>query len=111
MKFNWVTINVSDMEKSLAFYKDAMGIPVANEIHTPDMDIMFLGEGDMTQVELIRSATAPAPSATTSIGFTMEQEKIDKIVAAYNEGSTTNGRFWFVKDPDGYKVQLIPEKK
>lgn len=32
MIYNWSTIYVSDMEKSLAFYRDLLKLPVARQI-------------------------------------------------------------------------------
>ncbi len=110
MFYNWSTINVSDMDKSLAFYSDLLKLEVVNEIGGPgeNMHIVFLGEAGKTQHELIRSATVPQPSETTSFGFT--PDNLDEIIEACKDTATAVGSFWYVRDPDGYKIQLMLKK-
>ena len=55
MEFCWVTINVKDMEQSLAFYRDVVGLRVDRRMKPmPGTEIAFLGNGG-TEVELIRN--------------------------------------------------------
>lgn len=109
MFFNWMTINVTDMDRSLAFYRDLLKLPVVRTIGDADADmhIVFLGEEGKTQYELIRSKTAPQPSETITAGFT--PDNLEEILEACKDSATqaASGRFWFVKDPDGYRVQLM----
>ncbi|MBQ3078004.1 MAG: VOC family protein [Clostridia bacterium] len=108
MFYNWSTINVSDMQKSLDFYCGLLKLEVVRkigEIGDP-MCICFLGEQGKTQHELICNATKPEPSATTSFGFT--PDNLEEIVEACKDTAVkASERFWFVKDPDGYKIQLM----
>ena len=63
MTYCWTTITVTDFEKSVAFYRDVIGLKVARRMQpNPDMEIAFLGEGE-TQVELIWNR------ATTAVSF------------------------------------------
>ncbi len=44
MKFCWVTINVKDMEKSLHFYQEIIGLNINRRMKpNSDMEIIFLG--------------------------------------------------------------------
>ncbi|HCX61202.1 MAG TPA: glyoxalase, partial [Clostridiales bacterium] len=55
MKFLWTTIHVKNMEESLAFYQDVVGLKLMNRFNAgPGMEISFLGEGE-TKLELICS--------------------------------------------------------
>lgn len=67
-----------------------------------------IGEEGKTQHERIRSATVHQPSETTSFGCS--PDNLDEILEACKDTATTNGRFWFVRDPDGYKIQLMIKK-
>ena len=53
MKFCWVTINVKDMEASLRFYQEIVGLTIDRRFQAgPGVEITFLGN-DETKVELI----------------------------------------------------------
>jgi len=66
MKFCWTTIHVKDMDKSLAFYQEIVGLPLVRRAQaSPEMELAFLGSGE-TQVELICDGK---PQAVRSTGF------------------------------------------
>ena len=53
MRFLWCTINVRDMEDSLEFYHEKLGLEIDRQFHKESgMEIVFLGNGE-TKVELI----------------------------------------------------------
>ena len=53
MEFCWITITVKDLDESLKFYQEIVGLPLVNRMQAgPDTEIAFLGEGE-TQIELI----------------------------------------------------------
>ncbi len=120
MKFLWTTIHVSDMEKSLAFYKEFAGLDVTRR-HTSagDREIAFLGEGE-TKVELIfdPSSTQVHHSKDISIGFAVasmdEQLKfITERGLAVESGPfepNPHVRFFYVLDPNGVKVQFLENR-
>jgi len=62
MKFCWVTINVKDMEKSLEFYRDIVGLSIHRQFAPqPGDQITFVGSDDgETEIELIQNAKVPA---------------------------------------------------
>ena len=45
MKFVWTTIQVADLDRSLAFYHDLLGLPVAERFQAGPNEIAMLGEG------------------------------------------------------------------
>lgn len=116
MKFNWCTITVKDMDESLTFYRDIVGLPVSRRTAAgPGRELAFLGDGE-TQVELICDAgrTAAKNPAGISLGF--EVVSLDAMMAflAEKEIEITGGpiqpnphiKFIFVQDPDGVTVQF-----
>ena len=116
MKFCWCTISVKDLEKSLKFYQDIVGLPLNGRFApAPGMEICFLGEGE-TKVELIRGpGCVPGGAQGVSLGF--EVESVDEMIAVIKEKglSVDSGpfqpgpriKFFFVKDPDGVSVQFV----
>ena len=113
MKFVLTTMNVTDMEKSLAFYRDLLGMSVGGQIGAEGdaFRITFLGEKDGTKLELIQGNGAPQPSESISIGFVPKDLQAvldackDTVVGPISPNPNTT--FWFVRDPDGYRVQLM----
>jgi lactoylglutathione lyase len=117
MKFLHVTIPVKNLEESVAFYRDIVGLPIKRRLSGgPDKEIVFLGEGE-TQVELIFDVEyqdCPAGSGM-SIGF--ETESAGELIASLQSRGVTllsdiiqpspSVRFFFVSDPNGVRVQFV----
>ncbi len=58
MKFQWTTIQVTNLDKSLKFYKDLLGMKIAKVIEGGNHQIVMLGEDDDAKIELIPISTA-----------------------------------------------------
>lgn len=116
MKFAHATILVKNMEDSLKFYQEVIGLPIARKIETPTMDIVFLGEGE-TLVELIYDKTVSEISFGEEITLGFEVSSLDETMEMINEknipvhsgpvqlGPTT--RALFILDPNGLRIQFI----
>ena len=102
---------VSDLERSLAFYCGLLGLPLLEEKQAGPNRIAFLGQGDTTHLELIQGAVPPAPSGSISVGIVPAglTQALDACAdSAEGPVSPAPGvTFWFVRDPDGYRVQLL----
>ena len=118
MKLNWVTIKVSDMERSVAFYTEALGMEVASRFGGGGHQIVMLGKADESKVELICDTGAKIESPGNGVSFGLESEDLDALIEVLKaKGCTVSGpvspnphiRFFFVKDPDGYTVQLVEQ--
>lgn len=109
--FVLTTLYVSNLEESLAFYCGLLKIPLIHRFQAGPNEIAMLGEEHGTHLELIAGETAPCPSSSISIGFALQQ--LPALLSTL--GSAVQGpimpnpqtRFWFVCDPDGYRVQLL----
>jgi len=121
MQFCWVTINVHDMEKSLAFYRDIVGLPLKRQFSPmPGDHIAFLGAGD-TEVELIHNEKNPPASFSQniSLGFKVESlEKTMEILKAHDIPvlagpfqPNPSVKFFYVHDPNGLRVQFVQDMK
>ena len=58
MKFQWTTIQVTNLDSSLKFYKDLLGMKIARVIEGGNHQIVMLGEDDDAKIELIPISTA-----------------------------------------------------
>ena len=117
MKFCWSTLRVSDMEKSLQFYTEVIGLAVVNRFTAgPGLEIAFLGQGE-TQVELICDGSGRTVSIGEDISWGFEVSSLEESLALLSlKGIPIEAgpiqpnpgiRFLYIRDPDGMKIQLV----
>lgn len=119
MKFLWTTIHVKDMEESLNFYQEVVGLKLVNRFNAgPEMEICFLGEDD-TKLELISSSkiTNIQPGNSVSLGFKVESLDVmmnllkEKNIAIKTGPVQPNPglKYIIVLDPNGVKIQFAQQ--
>lgn len=119
MKFLWTTIDVLDLDESVRFYQEIVGLSVAHTVEGDATNIAFMGDGE-TKVELIthRGVVPQAVGGGISIGFGVDD--LDEKIAFLKEKgiAITAGpfspnptiRFCYVDDPNGVRVQFVEER-
>ena len=118
MTFVWTTLRVSDLDRSLAFYHELLGLPIQERFGPPGHEIAMLGPENGTHLELLTSPDplpeVPAPGL--SLGF--RPENIAALLASLQKAGVPipppmspnpSLKFYFLHDPDGYTVQLVEE--
>jgi lactoylglutathione lyase len=116
VNISWITLRVDDMDSSIMFYRDFLGLVIEREFGDDEQKIVFFGEKGRTLLELIwrRDGKNDEVGGGVSIGFEVSNlnEWIDKYRKVAN-GSVSDPfspnphiRFCFVSDPDGYQIQL-----
>ncbi|MDD4363101.1 MAG: VOC family protein [Atribacterota bacterium] len=120
MKFCWVTINVKDMEESLFFYQEIIGLKISRRFK-PDQDreIVFLGNEE-TKVELIYNSKKQNISFGEDISLGFEVNSIEEITKKLENNNikiyagpfqpNPSLRFIFVLDPNGLKIQFVENR-
>lgn len=122
MRFCWTTIKVSDLEDSIRFYQDIVGLQLQRKYEAgPGKEIAFLAaETGQTEVELIadENQTKVEIGNDISLGFTVASVQ-DKLKFVQNEGIKVLAgpispnpeiEFFYVSDPDGVKIQFVENK-
>lgn len=116
MKLSWVTFRVHDLEKSVAFYTQSLGMEVAARFGDENHPIVMLGKDDAAKVELIGEPGTVVESPGSGVSIGLKTENLDALIDALKaEGHSVSGpvspaphvRFFFVTDPDGYTIQLM----
>jgi lactoylglutathione lyase len=112
-------INVLDLQKSLTFYRDALGLRETSRITPPDgsLIIVYLGDGHSThKLELtwMRDRTTPYNLGDNEfhLAFT-----VDDFDAAHRKHTALGCicyenqamGIYFITDPDGYWLEVLPE--
>lgn len=120
MKFCWSTLLVRDLDESIRFYQEIIGLPLAERFQAgPDREIAFLGGGE-TKIELIWSADQGEIDPGTDISWGFAVESLDAAMAHVREREVPilsgpiqpnpHTRFFYLKDPNGMKIQLVESR-
>ena len=120
MNFCWTTLRVSNMEESLKFYHEILGLPIASKHGGGDLQIVMLGAEDKAKIELLhdKNSNVSPQVKGLSIGFEVEslEEALDFMkeqgIPMYKEPFSPNPhvRYFFIKDPDGIEVQIVENR-
>jgi len=120
-KIAHTNINVFDLETSLSFYKKALGMEVVKEKRADDgsFEIAFVSDGasgHALELTWLRDKDTPYELGDNEshIAFT-----VDDFDAAYNLHKemecicyeNKKMRIYFIEDPDGYWLEIIPAKR
>lgn len=120
MDFCWCTITVKDIEASVKFYTEVVGLSVEKRFKpAPPVEIVFLKDKKGSEIELIHYENREVSYVREgiSIGFAVENLE-DALALVEKKGipvseepvSTPTVKFFFVKDPDGVSVQFVQKQ-
>ena len=116
-------IRVLDLDKAVSFYDKAFGLKVADEFDFDDFTLVYLrnDENDF-EIELTLNKGQTEPY-THGDGYGhiavcvddchAEHSRITKLgfkpndVKEFNRDGELMARFFFVQDPDGYKIEVL----
>ncbi len=118
MKFCWSTINVKNLEETISFYKEVIGLSLMRRFPAgPKTEIAFMGDGQCTEVEFICDEDHKDPSFGPDISWGFLVDSVDEMLEVAKErkievlseiiSPNPNVKFFFIKDPNGLKVQLV----
>lgn len=121
MKFTFAhnNINVLDLEKSLAFYKQALNLTEASRLEGPGFTLVYLGDGSTPhQLELtwLHDRVEPYDLGENEFHLALLVDDMEAAHARHlamgcicyeNEAMG----IYFISDPDGYWIEIIPADK
>lgn len=116
-------IRVHDLERSLKFYADALGLSVSHRLDFPDFSLVYLrNEQNDFEIELTWNKGREEPySHGDGYGhIAVAVEELDKEhermtgtginpapIKEFKRGDEMLARFFFIQDPDGYKIEVL----
>jgi lactoylglutathione lyase len=117
MKFCWCTIMVNDLEQSIKFYNEIVGLEVSRRFAAgPGVEIVFLGAGE-TKVELIYNEKNKEVDFGKDISLGFEVESVDVMIELVKEKGidihsgpfqpNPHTKFFYVLDPNKLKIQFV----
>ena len=116
--FDHFNFNVQDLQRSLDFYKQALGLEPVSVNDTPGFTIVYLGDGKTDfRLELIwlKDRTEPYDLgeveyhlALRTADFAAAREKHEQMGCICFENPAMG--FYFIEDPDGYWIEILPTR-
>ena len=117
MKFCWSTITVKNLEESIKFYNEILGLNVNKRFNiSAGVEIAFLGDGE-TKIELVCNEALKEVSFGQNISLGFEVNSVDKMITLVKEkgidiesgpfNPNPNIKFFYILDPNGLKIQLV----
>ncbi len=120
-KFAHNNFNVLDLDKSLAFYRDALGLVEMRRKNAADGSfiLVFLGDGQTAhRLELtwLRDRQEPYALGDNEIHLAFT---VDDYEAAFRQHKAMgcvcyenpSMGIYFIEDPDGYWLEILPERR
>lgn len=118
-RFAHNNLNVLDLEKSVAFYKEALHLQEVRRSEKSNFTLVFLGDGQSAhQLELtwLKDRTTPYDLGDNEIHLCF---KVDDYTAAHEHHrkmgcicyENESMGLYFIADPDGYWIEIVPEKR
>jgi len=126
MELMHTMLRVRDIEKSLKFYIELLDMQVVREKRLDDCNLYFLtDEKGVVQLELTFNDETPKNGYEIGSGFghlAFKVESMDEFTRKLSslgykyfyepyKLSSTGSTIAFVKDPDGYEIELIEKKE
>lgn len=118
-------VRVKDLEKSLTFYKEVLGLKEVRKLDYPDykFTLVYLAlPGDDVELELTYNYDQEEPYDLGN-GYGHIAIGVENLEDTYEEYSQSGydvtdikglsdgaATFFFIKDPDGYKIEIIQLK-
>ena len=122
MQFKFVhnNINVLDLDKSMAFYAEALGLKEVSRIEPADKSfiIVYLGDGrseHLLELTWLRERQTPYQLGDNEFHLAFEVDDYAQALAKHRamgcvcfENEAMG--IYFINDPDGYWLEVVPSR-
>lgn len=121
MKFTFAhnNINVLDLEKSIAFYQKALGLTEVRRVEKPDFTLVYLGDGQTAhslELTWLKDRTEPYDLGENEFHIAFVVDDYQKAYELHKDMDcicyeNPGMGIYFIADPDGYWLEVIPAKR
>ena len=109
--------NVRDLDRSLAFYREALGLHEVRRNEKPEFTIVFMADDTETfQLELtwLKDRTQPYDLGEQEFHLALLTDRFDELLARHRAMGCVCFEnpamgIYFIEDPDGYWIEIVPE--
>ena len=120
ISFNHFNFNILKLEKSLAFYKEALGLTPVREKEASDgsFKLVYLGDGksDFTlELTYLTDRKEPYDLGECEFHLAFTTDEFDALYEKHKEMGVVcfenpEMGIYFISDPDGYWIEIVPER-
>lgn len=110
-------INVLDLEKSIEFYKKALGLTITRETEAEDGSFKLVFMGDQTTPHLLeltwlRDMDRPYNLGDNEFHLALQTDDMDAALKLHKEMDCVcfenpDMGIYFINDPDGYWIEMV----
>lgn len=118
IEFNHFNFNVLDLDKSIAFYKESLGLSIVREKVASDgsYKIVFLGDnrtGFGLELTWMRDRKEPYNLGDEEFHLALVTDEYDAYHQKHEEMGcicfeNPSMGIYFINDPDGYWIEIVP---
>ena len=118
LQFNHFNFNVLDLERSLAFYRQALELETVREKTARDgsFRLVYLGDGEtgfLLELTWLRSRTEPYDLGECEFHLAFLTDEYDALHRRHQEMGcicfeNPGMGIYFIQDPDGYWIEIVP---
>ena len=119
-KIAHTNLNVLDLEKSLKFYKEALGLEPLKRKKAQDgsFELVFLSDNEskyLLELTWLRDQKVPYELGDNETHIAFEADDYDAAHAHHEKMGcicyeNSSMGIYFIEDPDGYWLEVIPPK-
>ncbi|WP_294517286.1 VOC family protein [uncultured Pseudoflavonifractor sp.] len=120
LRFAHFNFNVLDLDKSLAFYRDALELsPVrTKEAEDGSFKLVYLGDGETGfELELtwLKDRTEPYDLGECEFHLAFVTDRYDELYRRHKDMGCVCFEnpamgIYFIEDPDGYWIEIVPAR-
>lgn len=117
-KFDHNNLNVRDLDKSLEFYKKALGLTVTktHEAEDGSFILKYLGDGSsahLLELTWLRDWDRPYELGDNEFHLAFTVDNFEEALKLHKEMGcvcfeNTEMGIYFIEDPDGYWLEIVP---
>ena len=119
-RFDHFNFNVLDLNRSIRFYEEALGLKEVRRMEAPDGSfiLVYMGEektGFLLELTWLRDRKEPYDLGEGEFHLCMRVPGDYDAVRAYHKQmdcvcyENTDMGLYFINDPDGYWIEILPE--
>ena len=120
-RFDHFNFNVLDLDRSIRFYEKALGLKEVRRMEAPDGSfiLVYMGEektGFLLELTWLRDRKEPYDLGEGEFHICMRVPGDYDAVRAYHKQmdcvcyENTDMGLYFISDPDGYWIEILPEQ-
>ncbi len=118
LQFNHFNFNVLDLDRSLAFYREALGLTPVREKEAEDgsFKLVYLGDGETgfsLELTWLRERTGPYDLGECEFHLAFVTDAFEALRARHRAMGCVcfenpEMGIYFIEDPDGYWLEIVP---